>query len=270
MKAAVAGVLFDVEPAEAFSAEEIALLQRLAPVEEDGPLFRLKVADGDPPRADMEYGAPAAVDSADGRTVDVSHRSFTARLDPWNLEGLLRRPRGASFPLEITLRVAMAARLPLCGGLPLHAAGLAVDGRGVAFFGPSGAGKSTLSSLSPHPVLSDELVAILGGADFALAPSGFWGTFAGHSPAKSFPLALLVELGKGPSRWEPLSPEMALRRLIPVIMVPPAAELWSAALVVLNDLLRRIPVFRMDWEPESPPWAEIADRIRAANAPLRV
>src|SRR5262249_44795999 len=103
---------------------------------------------------------PAVVDWVEGR-VRISHGAFVGEVDPIGARGRLHRSVPEAFPLEITLRMAMAARLPLLGGLPLHAAGIVIEGRALAFFGPSGAGKSTLAGLSPHPVLSDELVAVV-------------------------------------------------------------------------------------------------------------
>jgi len=258
VKTAVAGLAFDIGPDEALSPDEALVIDRLAGTA-SGPSFHLTVAEGEGAPG-MAMGAPADVQSPDRRVLEVRHASFQARLDVWGGVGELRRPRGLAFPLEISLRVAMAARLPLAGGLPLHAAGIVVDGRGVAFFGPSGAGKSTLAGLSPYPVLSDEMIAVQGGDAFSLAASGFWGTF-GTGPALTgtFPLAAIVELGKALTvRWEALPPDRALRRLIPSILVPPAATVWNTALAVLGRLVRAVPVYRMEWAPGAPPWRDVA------------
>jgi CO dehydrogenase nickel-insertion accessory protein CooC1 len=44
------------------------------------------------------------------------------------------------------MRVSLVCRVPLSGGLPLHAAAVSAGVGGVVFFGPSGAGKSTIAS----------------------------------------------------------------------------------------------------------------------------
>lgn len=208
-------------------------------------------------------GGPAAIDWADER-VRVSHARFVAELDPIGRSGrLFRRSRGAGG-LEVTLRTALCSLLPLEGGLPLHAAGIVLEGQGVAFFGASGAGKSTLAGVSPHPVLSDELVAVLPARPFALAASGFWGTGEeGRTPREAVPLAALVDLAKGADfRLERLGAREAITRLVSVVMVPPAPALWSAALAVLGRLVKDVPVYRMTWSPARPPWDDLEAELR--------
>jgi len=198
--------------------------------------------------------------------VRASHRAFVAELDPFGCRGSLFRDGTWAFPLEITLRTAMACRLPLAGGIPLHSAGLVLDGSGVAFFGASGAGKSTLSGMSPHPVLSDEVVAIVHAGTarsaFALVTTGFWGTLGwANAPRGLYPLRALIELDKGPSfRLDPLAPREAVRRLISSCLLPPAPPLWSHALTAIGRMARAVPVYRMAWSPAEPPW----ESLRAA------
>lgn len=222
----------------------------------------------DPAR--LADGDPAVIDCVEGR-VRVSHARFVAELDPIGRSGrLFRRSRGAG-PLEVTLRAALCSLLPQAGGLPLHAAGIALDGRGVAFFGVSGAGKSTLAGLSPHPVLSDELVVVLPERPFALAASGFWGTGEeSRTLREAVPLAALVDLAKGASfKLDRLGARDALVRLVPVVMVPPAPALWSAALAVLGRLVKDVPVYRMTWSPARPPWADLETELGRAASEAR-
>jgi hypothetical protein len=208
-------------------------------------------------------GGPAAIDWADGR-VRVGHAAFVAELDPAGLSGSLFRVPGLASGIEVALRTALCSRLALTGGLPLHAAGIVVGGRGVVCFGPSGAGKSTLAALSPHAVLSDELVAVVPGQPYSLTASGFWGTLDGGSAhTGSWPLAALLELGKGPgTRFSPLGKREALVRLVGVLMVPPGPPLWAAALQTLGHLVREVPVERLSWSPSETPWREIEARLR--------
>jgi hypothetical protein len=162
----------------------------------------------------------------------------------------------------------MCCRLPLAGGVALHAAGVVVDGHGVVFFGASGAGKSTLAGTSPHPVVSDELVAVAGNP-FELRRTGFWGALderRGAPPAA--PLAALVELDKGPRlELEPLDAATAFRRLLPVVVLPPAPELWRQATAVVARLVATVPVLRMAWHPAQPPWAAIVASVERKHGP---
>ena len=205
----------------------------------------------------------------------VSHRSFTAEIDPFSGRALLHRREERAYPLEAVIRTAMTARLPLLGGLPLHAAGVVAEGRGVAFFGPSGAGKTTVASTSPYPVLSDELVAVVPGRPFALVRSGFWGEGEETGPTGSVTLALLVDLAKGPAfTLTRLRPAEAAGRLLASTPVPLAPPLWSRALAVAAALVREVPVQRMEWAPAEPPWERLAgvlgvgpERGRGADSP---
>jgi hypothetical protein len=285
LKLVLAGLPFEVQP-EGFlsTAERHALsgLGRVAgePLAEPADAWRPFVLDLD---GEESRASDAALDEAPATVgwvrdrVTVSHRRLDADLDPFAGRGRLSRDPALGWPLEVTLRVALAARLPLEGGLPLHAAGLVLRGQGVAFFGPSGAGKSTLVAVSPHPVLSDEMVAIVPagsgtaarGGPFVLAGTGFWGTHgATVTPAGPFPLAALVELGRGPRlRIERLDPQTAVRRLIAAVLVPPGPPLWSAALGVIGRLVGVVPMLRLAWSPTESPWDELERAIHDPRAP---
>jgi hypothetical protein len=198
---------------------------------------------------------------SEGRLL-CSHRSFTAEIDPFSGRVLLYRREERPYPLEAVIRTSMMARLPLLGGLPLHAAGVVVEGRGVAFFGPSGAGKTTVASTAPFPVLSDELVAVAPGRPLGLVRSGFWGEGPARGRTGPAPLALLVDLAKGPAlRLTRLRPAEAAGRLLASVPVPLAAPLWSRAVAVAAEIVREVPVERMEWAPAEPPWERLAGAL---------
>jgi hypothetical protein len=273
---------FEVVPRDRLSEAERTALDRLSSIgpaaDPAGPVFELELLEGMPrvPQVSGDDDSPAAVDWAEGR-VRIRHRRLDAALDASGGRGWLRRDVSVGWPLEVTLRTALAARLPLAGGLPLHAAGLVIGGRGVAFFGPSGAGKSTLASISPYPVLSDEMVAVVRRADetghrrCALGGTGFWGTLGQNTPpAGLFPLAALVELAHAPRlRVQRLDPRTAMRRLIASVLVPPGPPLWSAALSSISTIVREVPVLRLAWAPAEPPWPALDRALGRRSAVAR-
>jgi hypothetical protein len=226
--------------------------------------FRLRLSDEVPWEGadvwDFKDKAPAVV-TVVGERVRIAHRRYLAEIQPAARRGRLYRRDFDGGALSITLRVALTARLPLEGGLPLHAAGVLAAGVGLAFFGPSGAGKSTLAATSPWPVLSDELVAAVG-HPFRLLGAGFWGTFEAGKPPAGGPLAALVELAKGPRfQLRRLSRPAAVRRLLGVILVPPHPSLWGKALAVLAQIVDTVPVYRMAWCATQPPWAALEEAL---------
>jgi len=243
------------------------VLSRLARTSSPGGItpFRLEILDAPPWPADLDTfpdAAPADV-SAAGERLRVTHRRFVAEIDLRSLSGRVFRREADGASVEIALRVALAARLPSLGGLPLHAAGLVLDGGGAAFFGPSGAGKSTLSALAPGPVLSDEFVAVSLHPP-SLRSTGFWGEADEPAPPPGeVPLVALVELAKGPVfHLERLAPGLALRRLLGVLLVPPHPGLWSRAMALAAEAASVVPVYLMEWTPDEAPW----ERLRAALA----
>jgi hypothetical protein len=267
----LAGLAFDIGPSDGLTPEERRALARLtarrdtaeAPTGERP--FRLTLVDRPPWTSDDERlfprGAPAIV-RWDGTLVLVSHAAFTATLDPARAEAHVYRRDRSVLGVMTTLRTALCCRLPLVGGLPLHAAGIVLDGRGLVFFGPSGAGKSTLARLSPHPVLSDELVAVVPGEPFAVRATGFCRPRDGDTPGGALPLRALVELHKGP-RFQMRRTERreAVRRLIGVATVPAAPPLWATSLAVIGALAHAVPCYRMAWSPAEPPWPALAQYL---------
>ena len=166
MVTVLAGLRFLIEPDEGLSGCERERLGGIepptgAPMRADLPLVRIVLE----PRAHVASAAevparPARV-SWTGERLLLRHAAFEADLDPATAEAVVRRDPGTATGLVTTLRTALCARLPMEGGVVLHAAGLEHRGRGFVFFGPSGIGKTTLALRSPWPMLSDELVAVL-------------------------------------------------------------------------------------------------------------
>jgi len=257
------GLRFSAGPDDALFPSEREALARLEP-EPSGPQppFAIELVEAPPWTSDDPALFPQwepAVQRFVGDRLLASHKSFTAEIDPFASRARLQRREERAYPLETVIRTSMMARLPLVGGIPLHAAGMVLAGRGVAFFGASGAGKTTLAATSPVPVLSDELVAIGPGRPFSLVRSGFWGEGRPQAGASSAPLGLLVDLAKGPAfQVERLSPPVAAGRVLASVPVPHAPALWRRALAVVAELVSHVTVVRMEWSPREPPWPALA------------
>jgi hypothetical protein len=261
------GVRFSVGPDTALLPAEREAIGRLDPDEPDDAQapVRIELVEAPP----WTSGDPAlfpqwepAVQRWEGGRLLCSHRSFTAEIDPFSGSARLHRREERAYPLEAVIRTAMMARLPIVGGLPFHAAGVVAHGQGVVFFGPSGAGKTTVVATSPFPVLSDELVAVAPGHPFDLVRSGFWGEGPASGRTGPAPLALLVDLAKGPAlRLTSLRPAEAAGRVLASVPVPLAAPLWSRALAVVAEIVGRVPVYRMEWTPAEPPWERLAGLV---------
>lgn len=273
----MAGVSFAVGPAACLSNEERSLLaglnQASAGDERYSDPFRLSLSN-DVPWEGADVGAfadnaPATI-VVTGERVRIAHRRYLAEIRPDEHVGCLYRRDFDGGALGITLRVALSTRLPLEGGLPLHAAGVLAGAVGLAFFGPSGAGKSTLAATSPWPVLSDELV-VAAGSPFRLLGAGFWGTLGPREATAGARLSALVELAKGPRfHLSRLSRRTALRRLLGVILVPPHPSVWREALIVLGRLVDAVPVYRMTWSPAQLPWAALEEVLTAGPAEAHI
>ena len=271
MRFQAGGVRFSVGPEPALLTAEREAIARLDPDQADEAQAPVSVElVEDPPWTSDDLALfpqwePAVQRWSEGRLL-CSHRSFTAEIDPFSGRVRLHRREERAYPLETVIRTTMMARLPLLGGLPLHAAGVVVEGRGVAFFGPSGAGKTTVASTSPFPVLSDELVAVTPGRPFDLVRSGFWGEGPASGRTVPAPLALLVDLAKGPVlRLTRLRPAEAAGRVLASVPVPLAPPLWSRAVAVAAALVREVPVYRMEWAPAEPPWERLAGALARAT-----
>jgi hypothetical protein len=263
------GILFSVGPPEALTAAERVALERLDPPGDasGSEPFRLCLEPESPWTSDDPELYPRfepPVQRWSGGRLLASHHSFTAEIHPAEAWARVHRREERAYPLEAVVRTAMLARLPLVGGLPLHAAGVVAPEGGLAFFGPSGAGKTTLADTSPHPVLSDELVAVAPGEPPSLVRSGFWGEAGEGGRSAGAPLVALVSLQQAAAfDLEPLAPIEAMRVLAAAVPVPLAVPLWSQALAVARSLVTRVPVFRMAWVREAPPWDRLADALRS-------
>ena len=264
----LATVAFTLEPRDALGPAEREALAALPPCPSPGSApFRVQLEDRPIwPDAPLEPEAPLAMHWRDGRLA-IRHRRFQAEVDPHAREARLFRVSPDGYAVTAVLRAALLARLPLEGGVALHAAGLVIGDCGVAFFGPSGAGKSTLATAAPYTLLSDELVVLSKASGLRLMPSGFWSSVSPPgAPGEGAPLRALVELAKADSYvLERLPRPTALRRLLTVATVPPAECLWERALELLREVVDETPVYRMGWALPAPPWERLTAELLSAR-----
>jgi hypothetical protein len=268
----LAGLPFSFEPEGELSRLERAALRELAEADPDAGSSRLapfRVVLH--PRATQAPGPPDATPEAAqvswaGDRCQLRHLTFEAELDALRGEARIWRSEGSAIGVLTTLRTALCCRLPLEGGLVLHAAGLVRESAGLVFCGPSGAGKTTLAARSPWPVLSDELVAVLpeGETSFSVRRTPFRKAPPGDARAArgAAPLVALVELDKGPYRLARLGRTEALRALVASAAVPAGPPLWTAALAAIGRLVREVPCYRMTWSLDEAPFPRLADALR--------
>jgi hypothetical protein len=76
-----------------------------------------------------------------------------------------------------------------------------------------------------------------------------------------------VDLAKGPAfKLTRLRPAEAAGRVLASAPVPLAPPLWSRALAVATELVRRVPVYRMEWTPAEPPWERLVEILGDASS----
>ena len=193
------------------------------------------VASGDTPRLVLQAG-PVPV--GQGAPLDPRHplgARFTVEGDVVRVE-----PPREELDTELALRVGMQLATLRQGGLLLHAAGVAFQGRGVVALGPSGAGKSTFTRLCAQAegaqVLSDEVVALYPGGRVEGSP--FCSELDLPSSLARAHLSALLLLSKGPEeRLEQVSAPEAIAALMGQVFRPLPGEASA------GDILQRLAAF---------------------------
>lgn len=192
----------------------------------------LAVPGTDAPRLRLQGGA---VSQSQGAPLDPRHPSgprFRVEGDVVHVE----LPR-AELDTELALRVGMQLATLRQGGLLLHAAGVAFEGRGVVALGPSGAGKSTFTRLCARAagaeVLSDEVVALYPEARVEGSP--FCSELDLPSSRARARLAAVLLLQKGSEeRMEEVSSQEAIPALMGQVFRPLPGEASP------GDILQRL------------------------------
>lgn len=142
-------------------------------------------------------------------------------------------------------------------GFVVHAAGLAFEGRGVAFPGVSGAGKSTIARLlagrAGWAPLSDDRVILTRGEGGPALHGSPWPGEGKVAENRKVPAALLLFLEKGSdNRVTPITPAQALARLFPVVSIPWFdAEVLPGRLAACEAAVASVPAAVLEFRPDA-------------------
>jgi hypothetical protein len=171
--------------------------------------------------------------------------------------------------LEHFLRIALALIAFREGGLLVHAAGLAAEGKVHLFIGQSGSGKSTAVTLSPGAVaLNDDLIILRPCAEVWTAyGTPFWNMEAGHREGQtaSGPLLGIYKLVQDTKVYlELMSIASATAELLancPVINASPSH--LPALLPRCRQLAGAVPVQRLHFRKDGSFWQLLEHRSQA-------
>ena len=214
---------------------------------------------------DISLVAPRAI--TDEEDISVRFRSGQWLIERSDLraelEPALRRGRveqsANPYAIDTVLRIVHSLVLARTGGLLVHAASCVRNGKAFLFAGVSEAGKTTISSLAPADatLLTDEISYLQRDADSYLAfGTPFAGELARPGENVHAPLAALYLLQKGPENSiEPVKDSDAVRLLLEnVLFFAQDSELVDLVFESACDLVRRVPVRRLTFFPDSRVW----------------
>jgi hypothetical protein len=218
---------------------------------------------------DVEIALPGAIDPVEDLSVRLEggrwileRGDFRAELDPDLHRGYIRQP-ASPYAIDAAFRILHSLLLAKQGGLLIHAASAVRNGRAFLFTGVSGAGKTTISRLAPPDatLLTDEISYIRREADGYVA----YGTpFAGElgQPGENVraPLEAVFLLAKGPkNRIDAVSDADATRALLEgVLFFAQDSLLVERVFDSVCELVKRVPIRRLTFVPDSRVWEVIA------------
>ncbi len=157
------------------------------------------------------------------------------------------------YPLDQIFLMFLLARKQ---GALIHGAGISRGDRGYIFPGPSGAGKSTLMKQFFHEgawtILSDDRMVLRSAGGHYTAYGTPWAGEGGWAENFSVPLQSICFVQKGvENRVTPVSSQAAAEALLPVMSIPwYDASLVSAYLAICEDIIRKVPTYRLEFRPE--------------------
>jgi len=146
--------------------------------------------------------------------------------------------------------------LKVSQSLLIHTAALCIDGRNYLFPGFSGAGKSTLCKQflgrTDCEIVNDDRVMVRGDGDGWMAWGTPWPGELQIALNQHAPLAGLCFLEKSDrTPIEPLAPQQALERLLPLVSIPwYDARLVPIGLALCERLVMENPVYAFRFRPD--------------------
>jgi hypothetical protein len=174
---------------------------------------------------------------------------------------LIAEPGDPVMAVEYFLRMVYALLAFQRGGMLMHTAAIARQGRAYLFFGRSGAGKTTASRVSSGCiVLNDDLVLLLPeGQGWMAYGTPFWNPRQVRPARYSAPVAGVLRLIQDKHVFlEPMSSGEALAELLAGIPIVPADPQRSAEVLRRGArLLGSVPVYRLHFLPDNSFWRVI-------------
>jgi hypothetical protein len=157
------------------------------------------------------------------------------------------------YPLDQIMLMHYLARRD---GIIIHAAGLEIAGKAYIFPGKSGAGKSTLSrqfaGKEGFHLLSDDRIIVRKTDNLLTAYGTPWPGDEGIASNMNFPLSGIFFISHGnANRIEPIGPQKALEKLLPVTSIPWYEEGLITNMLSLCEDLTNIPAYELYFKPET-------------------
>jgi hypothetical protein len=167
------------------------------------------------------------------------------------------------YSIDSALRIIHSLILAREGGLLVHAASAARNGKAFLFAGVSGAGKTTISRLAPNDVtlLTDEISYLRrNGRGYVAHGTPFAGELAKVGENVQAPLAALYLLRQGPENAiEPVSGSAAAGALLEsVLFFAHDPDLVGMVFESACELASRVPMYRLTFVPDARVWELIA------------
>lgn len=141
----------------------------------------------------------------------------------------------------------------LHGLLPLHSSAISFNDEAILFSAPSGTGKSTHARLWKEKFhdrvdwINDDkpLIKLEDGKIFV-----YGGPFSGHyvqNQNKKYPLKAIVFLDQGSTdEVQLLNEKQALQHMITNILRPTSEAIWDKMLMVVEEVIKRVPMYHLD------------------------
>ncbi len=147
-------------------------------------------------------------------------------------------------------QIALARLLPFRDGAFVHAAGVAMNGRGLLFAGPSEAGKSTVVKMlrgKAKVLCDDRMIIRKDGPGFRIHGTWSHGEIPEVSPDSAPATALLFLRQARENRLARMTdPKAALHALLPRLVRPlVTSDWWERVLALAGDIAAGVPCYEM-------------------------